>query len=178
MSECCSRCIIRNPLEGNLSEETVPVPAWQQLGNPGRRHGPAQPGGISCSPAAPRRVTRRVSPALTATHIQSRRAGMGADGTSWSHTRSTRAAGRARAHGAHGAHAGLWLPLSSALQEGDEAVRGIAAGFPPPRCSPPVVPRSSPLCPVLPVWGPQRAPLGSPPPRPAYQHQQNCSVKS
>lgn len=58
MNECCSRCIIRNPLEGNLSEETVPVPAWQQLGNPGRRHGPAQPGGISCSPAAPRCVTR------------------------------------------------------------------------------------------------------------------------
>ena len=58
MNECCSRCIIRNPLEGNLLEETVPVPARQQLGNPGRRRGPAQPGGISCSPAAPRCVTR------------------------------------------------------------------------------------------------------------------------
>lgn len=34
------------------------MPAWQQLGNPGRRHGPAQPGGISCSPVAPRCVTR------------------------------------------------------------------------------------------------------------------------
>lgn len=62
MSECCSRCIIRNPLEGNLSEETVPAPAWQQLGNPGRQRGPAQPGGDQllpgrtavCHPCSPR----------------------------------------------------------------------------------------------------------------------------
>lgn len=132
MSERCSRCIIHNPLEGNLLEETVPGPAWEQLGNPSEGCG-----------------ALRVHPgvtALAATHIWSCRAREGADGARWSHTRSRRAAGPARA----GAPTGL--RAAGGGRDGAGGGRGVLAE-----------PRASPR---WPFWGcgHRGEPLGASPP--------------
>lgn len=171
MSECCSRCIIRNPLEGNLSEETVLVPAWQQLGNPGRRHDPAEPRGDQllpgctavCHPRSPRPTFGPAEPGWEQ---------MGPDGV----TPGTRGhrdepvpmvpVPGCRACSARCCRRRLW------------GCRGFIARLCSPCFSPSAMPRASPYRPeLLVLWGPWRALLCSPPPCPAYHHQQHCSVK-